>query len=133
MSSRGAGLVALAGALVAGLAALGVALSDGPHLGADALDPWLVVYALGLAVVLGVTPFALQAHRARRADYEALDWEPALIGWGAIASGGLLVFVGAGLLVGFEPESSSGALAIVGAGECGLVVVGLLALVLSTG
>ncbi len=132
MSSRGAGLVIGGGFLVAALGALGVALGDPPHLDFGGLDPWLVVYAIGLLAGLGAMPFPLHEHfTARTADRDR-RWELALTAWGGIALTGLAGFVILGLAGGFSVASASGSLAIVGIAECGLVIGGLVTLIAST-
>lgn len=47
-------LLAFGGIVAAALGAIGVAVSGGPHLSFHDLDPWLVVYAIGLLVTLGL-------------------------------------------------------------------------------
>lgn len=133
MSSRGAGLVITGGVLVACLGALGVALGDGPHLSLDGLDPWLVVYAVGLLAALGAMPFPLHERFTSRTDDPDMQWEIALTAWGGIAVAGAIAFVILGLVAGFGAASASGALAIVGLAECALVVGGLVTLIVTTG
>jgi hypothetical protein len=133
MTSRGAGLLVFAGLLVAGLGALGVAVSDGPHLGFDHLDPWLIVFALGLLTALGALPFVLHARYEMRTEDRDRRWELALTAWGAIAATGAVGFVLFGVVAGFGAASASGSLAIVGALACSLVVGGLAVLIVTTG
>jgi hypothetical protein len=133
MTHRGVALVLLGGLLVAGLGALGVAMSDGPHLGFDHIDPWLVVFALGLLTALGALPFVLHARFEARGEDRDSHWELALTAWGAIAAAVAVGFVLFGVLAGFGASSASGSLAIVGAGACALVVGGLGVLIVTTG
>lgn len=132
MTSRGAGLVIGGGFLVAGLGALGVALGDPPHLDFGGLDPWLVVYAIGLLAGLGAMPFPLHEHFAIRTTDDDKRWELALAAWGGIALAGLAAFVILGVAGGFSAASASGSLAIVGIAECALVIGGLVMLIAST-
>jgi len=133
MSTRAAGVVVFGGLLVAVLGALGVTLGDPPHLSFDRVDPWLIVYALGLLTALGALPFPLHAHYTARSEDRDKRWELALTAWGAIALAGFAGFVLVGLIAGFGAASASGSLAIVGAGACGLVVAGLAVLIVTTG
>jgi hypothetical protein len=132
VSSRGAGLVILGGFLVAGLGALGVALGDPPHLDFGGLDPWLVVYAIGLLAAFGAMPFPLHEHFATRTTDRDKRWELALTAWGGIALAALAAFVILGIAGGFSAASASGSLAIVGIAECALVIGGLVTLIAST-
>ena len=133
MSSRSAGIVVLGGLLVAALGAVGVIVGARPHLSFDRLDPWLVVYALGLLTALGALPFPLHARYEARVEDRDRRWELALTAWGGIAALGATAFVLLGLIAGFAAASASGSLAIVGAGACGLVIGGLAVLIVTTG
>lgn len=133
MSARTALLLALAGAAIAGLGAAGVAGGEEPHLSLDDLDPWLVVYAIGLIVALGAGPYGLYDRFAGRFEDKDARWDMALSVWGGIALVAGVCFVALGALLGFAPATASGALAIVGAGVCALVVGSLLAVMLGTG
>lgn len=130
--ARGVLLTAFAGVLLACLGALGVALGDGARLTLDDLDPWLVVYALGLMLALGAAPFALHHHFAARTEDRDKRWELALSAWGGIALLGALGFLVLGLAGGFGSAAATGALAVVGLAVCGLVVAGLAVLLVST-
>lgn len=132
MNARAARLVVLGGALVAALGALGVATSDEPHLSLDALDPWLVVYALGLLTALGGVPFVLHGRYSAVTEDRDRRWELALSAWGGVALVLAVGLVVLGLVLGFAAASASGAIVIVGLAACGLVVGGLAILVLST-
>ena len=130
--ARPAWLTFLAGFLLACLGALGVVLGDGARLTLDDLDPWLIVYALGILVALGALPFGLHEHFAARTEDRDRRWELALSSWGGIALLGALGFLLLGLVAGFGSASASGALAVVGLAACGLVVAGLAVLLVST-
>lgn len=132
MDARAAWLIAGGGVLVAALGAIGVASSDAPHLSLDSLDPWLVVYALGVLVALGGVPFILHARFVARTEDRDKRWELALTAWGGVALIGGVGFLLIGLALGFAAASASGAIAIVGLAACGLVLAGLVLLVLSS-
>ena len=122
MSSR---VALLAGVLVAALGAIGEVSSEDPELSLSSLDPWLVVYALGLLVALGALPFLLHERMAARTDDRDRRWELALVAWGGIALLGVVAFLLLGLALGFNRDTAEGALAIVGVVACGLVVAGV--------
>lgn len=125
MSARSARIALLAGALLAALGAVGVATSDEPELSLSSLDPWLVVYALGLLVALGALPFVLHERMAARTDDRDRRWELAVAAWGGIALIASAAFLVLGLALGFDPDTAEGALAIVGLAASGLVVAGV--------
>lgn len=133
MSARSSLLVALGGILVAALGAIGVFASGGTHLGLHDLDPWLVVYALGLLVALGAGPYGLYDRVGTSTTDPDARWDLALSIWGGFALVASLIFAAVGLLAGLDPATAAGALAIVGAGACALVLGGLLLVVLGTG
>jgi hypothetical protein len=133
VSARPAALALLGGILVAALGTLGVALDDGSRLGVDALDPWLVVYAIGLLVALGSLPFLLHERYTSLTDDRERRWELALAAWGGIALAGAVAFVLVGVVGGFGTDTAPGSLAIVGIAACGLVVGALATLILTTG
>ena len=132
MNARAAWLTVLGGVLLAAFGALGVIASDGARLTLDSLDPWLVVYALGLFAALGALPFGLHERFAARTEDRERRWELALSAWGGVAALAGLGFLLLGLAAGFGSASASGALAVVGLVACGLVVAGLAVLLLST-
>jgi hypothetical protein len=133
MTARGALQLALGGALVALIGAIGVISSEEPHLSFDRLDPWLVVYAVGVLVALGAGPYGLYDRFGRRIEDKDARWDMALSVWGGVAFVVGLIFVVVGLIGGFAPASAAGALAIVGAGACALVVGTLAVVMLGTG
>lgn len=126
----GPALAVLGGLLLAALGAAGVLASDAPELSLDALDPWLVVYAVGPLVALGGLPFVLRARMGGGEEREG-RWERAVTAWGGIAIAAALAFLLLGAGEGFDRDTAGGVLAIAGLGACGLVVavvVGTIAL-----
>ena len=126
----GPALAVLGGLLLAALGAVGVLASDSPELSFDSLDPWLVVYAVGLLIALGGLPFVLHA-RMGGGDLREGRWERAVTAWGGIALAAALAFLLLGAGAGFDRDTAGGTLAITGLGACGLVVavvVGTIAL-----
>lgn len=132
MSSRGLALLGLGAGLIALVAAIGVASSDGPRLTLGRVDPWLVAFAVGLAVLLAVVPFAFHLKAAERVADRERRWEWALTAWGIVTLVLALLFVAIGLIAGFDPGGAGGSLAVVGCFECGLILAALVALVLGT-
>lgn len=125
MSARPARTALLGGVLLSALGAIGVGASADPELSLSSLDPWLVVYAIGLLGALGALPFVLHESLAGRTDDRDRRWELALVAWGGIALVAAVAFLLVGLVLGFDPDTAEGALAIVGLGACGLVVAGV--------
>lgn len=126
-------LGALAGAGVAALGLIGVALSDGPYLSLSELSPWLVVWAVGLFALLGCAPFALHSRIAAGTEDRDRRWELAVAAWGGLALAGAVGFGLIALLEGFAGSGALGAVALVGLVECGLVVASVAAVMLTTG
>jgi hypothetical protein len=126
---RAPGLFAFGGAAVAAVAILLAGAAGEPYLSLSALNPWLVVYAIGLFVALFAAPFAIHARVEGRLEADA-RWERAMLWWGALT----LTVLAAGLLVGlpsgFASDSLSGSLGIVTAVEAVLVLATLLVWVL---
>ncbi len=119
----------LAGVAVAAIGAVGVAAGQEPHLSFSALDPWLVVFALGALVALGAAPYAIFDRHAGIED-EDERWDRALTVWGGCALLAGLGFIALGLIGGFDPATASGSIALVGAGACALVFGTLVVFVL---
>lgn len=132
MSARASLQLAVAGLAVAAAGAIGVAGGEEPHLSLSDLDPWLVVYALGLIVALGAGPYGLYDRLAPRIEDKDARWDMVLSVWGGIALAAGLCFVALGLIGGFAAASVTGALAIVGVAVC-TIVVGCLAVVMVAG
>jgi hypothetical protein len=126
-------LAAPAGAGIAALGIVGVALGDGPYLSLSELSPWLVLWAVGLFVLLGCAPFALHARIAAGTEDRDRRWELAVVAWGGVALVGVAGFGVISLLEGFEATSALGAIALVGLAECCLVVASVAAVMLTTG
>lgn len=110
----------LAGIAIAAIGAVGVVAGQEPHLSFGALDPWLVVFALGALVALGAAPYAIFDRHEGIEDGDE-RWDRALAVWGGCALVAGLGFVAVGLVGGFAPSSASGSIALVGAGACALV------------
>lgn len=110
----------LAGIVIATVGAIGVSGGTEPHLSLSALDPWLVIFALGVLLALGAAPYAIFDRHAHIED-EGERWDWALTVWGGCALVAGLGFVAVGLLGSFDPATASGAIAVVGAGACALV------------
>ena len=121
--------IGLAGAAVAALGAVGVASGDEPHLSLSDIDPWLIVFALGVLVVLGAAPYAIFDRHSGIEDKDA-RWDRALTTWGAFALLLGIGFLAVGALGSFNPATASGSIALVGAGACALVFGSLVLFVL---
>lgn len=132
-NARIAGLVALAGVGVAAVGILGMAGSDGPYLGFDGVNAWAVIYAVGLFAALGAVPFALHARAVQRVEDVDRHWELALSQWAGLSLIAGLAFIVIGATGSFDTDTVSGAVAIGGLVEVGLIVGALLVLLLTTG
>lgn len=133
MTQRGSILLALSGLTVAAIGAVGVAAGEGTRLSFSEFDPWLVPYAIGLLIALGAAPWGIYDRYAGRIEDRDARWDRALTVWGGFSLLAGLLFFAYGLMVGFDPASASGALAVVGTAACALVFGTLLAFVLTTG
>ncbi|MCB0875154.1 MAG: hypothetical protein KDB46_03065 [Solirubrobacterales bacterium] len=132
MITRPVALAAAAGLAVAAAGVAGVAAADGSRLGADHVDPWLVVFAAGLATLLGAAAFGFHDIASRRTEDPERRWERALVMWGALTAVLAAAFLAVGAGSGFDPATAAGAIAIAGLFECVLVLGALIALVLGT-
>lgn len=114
----------IAAGLATAVVSLALAGAAGPpYLALSELNPWLVVFAIGLFAALFATPFAIHARVGGLLEADA-RWERALLLWGAVA----LLALGLGLLAGLPSGFGSDSLA----GSAGLVVVVEAVLVLGT-
>ena len=132
MITRPVVLTATGGGLLAAIGAAAVAAGSEPHLGFDRIDPWLVAFAVGLAIVLGALAFGFHDRASARTPDPEKRWERALTGWGVLTAAAAVAFALLGATAGFDPATAAGAIALVGLFECALIIVGLVALVLGT-
>lgn len=132
-NARLAVLIGLGGLAVAFIGVLGLSDAEPPYLGFDGIEPWAVIYLAGLFAALGAIPFALHARAVQRVDDVDRHWELALSQWGGVCllAGVGFVLIGAG--GSFDTDTVSGAVAVGGLAEVGMVVVALLVLLLTTG
>jgi hypothetical protein len=123
-------LFVVAGTAVAAIAVPLAATGGEPYLSLGELNPWLVVYAIGLFAALFAAPFAIHARLGGMLEADA-RWERALLLWGAVAIGALAVGLLSGLPSGFASDSLAGSLGLVTVAEAVLVVGALLAWLIS--
>ena len=121
------------GALLAAVGLVGVLAGDGPALRLSSLSPWIVAWSLGLFALLALAPFAIHARIADREHDRDRRWELAVVAWGGVALAAGIAFGAIALAAGFDTGSRAGALAVVGLGECALVLGSLLTLMFTTG
>jgi hypothetical protein len=118
------------GAAVAVVSVLLAGATGAPYLSLSALNPWLVVYAIGLFGALFATPFVIHARLGGALEADA-RWERALLLWGAVALATLALGLVAGLPSGFASDSLAGSLGAVTVGEAVLVLGSLVAWLLA--
>ena len=101
--------------LATALVSLALAAAAGaPYLSADRVNGWIVVFAAGLLAALIATPFLFE--RLQRTSIGDGDkrWERALLYWGAVSIGVLVI----GLLLGSGGDFAGDSLA----GSVGLLI-----------
>jgi hypothetical protein len=119
------------GSAVALISILLAAAAGPPYLSLSSLNPWLVVYAIGLFTALFAVPFAIHARLGGELEADA-RWERALLLWGLVA----LAALGLGVLValaagGLDSHSLAASFATVTVAEAVLVLGSLVAWLLS--
>jgi hypothetical protein len=124
-------LVALAGVAIAFVSLLLAAAAGEPYVSLSDINIWMVVFLGGVFTLLFAGPFAIEVRlRDRVADRDA-RWERALLIWGGVC-GGLLVL---GLVIagasGFSGDSLTGSAALLVAIAAGLVEATLVVWLLS--
>ncbi len=129
--ARGPALWLLGGLAVALASLLFSAVSGEPYLSLKSVNPWIVVFSVGLFAALFATPFVLRSVDGRADGDSEQRWERALLLWGAVTVALLVVFVPIGLATGFSSDSLFGSVALVVVGEAVLVLGTLVAWLLS--
>lgn len=132
MITRPVALTALGAAAVTAAGAAGVAAGGGQRLGFDRIDPWLIVFAVGLAALFGAAAFGFHDIASQRTEDPEKRWERALGMWGVLTAAATVFFALLGAAAGFDPATAAGAIAIAGLFECVLILGALIALVLGT-
>jgi hypothetical protein len=130
--TRPVALTALGAGAVTVLGAAGVAAGSGRRLGFDTVDPWLVVFAFGLAALFGAAAFGFHDIASERTDDPEKRWERALGMWAALTAAAAAAFGLIGIAAGFDTATAGGAIAITGLFECALILGALIALVFGT-
>lgn len=102
--------------------AIGLAAARGaPYLSLSELNPWLVVFAIGLFAAIFAAPFAIHA-RVGGAPEDDVRWERAVLLWGLIAIACFGLGLLSGLPSGFGSDSLAGSAGLVIMVEAGLVL-----------
>lgn len=113
------------------LAAIPLAAAAGqPYLSLGSLNPWLVVYAVGLFAASFACPFVIHRRLGGRLEADA-RWERALLLWGAVSLASLAAGFALGLAGSFASDSLAGSLGAVTVGESALVLATLIVWLLS--
>jgi hypothetical protein len=115
--------LAVLGGSLAALASLGLAAAAGPpYLSADSVNGWIVVFAAALLAALFAMPFLIERLLRARLDDRDARWEQALLAWGALAVGMLVVGFLAGAGGGWSGDSLAGSAGLIATIESGLVI-----------
>ena len=130
-SARGPTLWLLGGLALALAALLLAAATGAPYLSFESINPWIVVFSIGLFAALFATPFVLRSVGGLAHGDGDQRWERALLLWGAVTVALLVVFIPIGLAAGFSSDSLFGSVALVVVGEAVLVLGTLVAWLLS--
>jgi hypothetical protein len=124
-------LFVLGGVALAVLSAALAAAAGPPYLSLGSLNPWIVLFAIGMFAALFATPFLIHARLGGELEADA-RWERALLWWGAISLAVLGLAVLVGLASGFDSGVLAGAIALVAVTEALLVLATLVAWLLSS-
>ena len=116
-SGRVAALLAVAGAAIAALGVVLAGVTGDPYLEADGVNPWIVVFAVGLLAALLAFPFGFEVRLRERYPDRDKRWEASLVAWGLVAG----VLLAAGLAAGFDTGTLGGSIGLVLVIESALV------------
>jgi hypothetical protein len=112
-------LIGVAGAAIAVVSLLLAAVAGKPYFSLSDLNFWMVTFLGGMFTLLFAGPFAIEARlRGRLADRDA-RWERALLVWGSVCGGLLVLGLAAAAATGFSGDSligSAGTLVAIAAG-----------------
>lgn len=128
MTGRGLGLALAAAAAVTAIGLAGMLGGDGPWMSLSEIDPWSVVFAIGLFALLMGAPFGLHRRIGEGKDRDR-RWELAVVAWGGAALVAGTAFAAVVALAGGALEAA----AAIGLIECALVVGAVVTLMFTTG
>jgi hypothetical protein len=97
------------GAALAGVGLILAAATGGPYLTGDAVNGWIVAFAVGLLTLMLAIPFAIERRLRPRIGDGDRRWERALLAWGAISVVALLAGLLLGVGAGWDGDSLAGA------------------------
>jgi hypothetical protein len=130
--ARAPALAFLAGLGAAVISILLASLAGGPYLTAADVNGWIVVFAAALFASLFAAPFLIERLLRPRIEDSERRWERALLAWGGLALGALVVFVLLGVAGEFSGHSLAGALGLVGGLDALLVLGTMLVWIVSS-
>lgn len=128
MTARALGVALAAAGGLALLGLIGLLGTDGPYISFSEINPWSVVYAIGMFALLMGAPFVLHRRISEGEDRDR-RWELAIVAWGGGALAAGLLFAAVIALA----EGSLEAAAAIGLIESGLVVGAVVTLMFTTG
>ena len=124
-------LVAFAAAAIAFVSLLLAAAAGEPYVSLSDINIWMVVFLGGVFTVLFAGPFAIESRVGDRFADSDTRWERALLIWGGVCAGVLVLALAIGSTSGFSSDSLAGSAALLVAIAAGLVEATLVVWLLS--
>jgi hypothetical protein len=124
-------LVAVAGAAIALISLLLAAAAGEPYVSLSDINIWMVVFLGGVFTVLFAGPFAIESRVGDRVADSDARWERALLIWGGVCAGVLVLALVVGGASGFSSDSLTGGAGLLVAIAAGLVEATLVVWLLS--
>jgi hypothetical protein len=106
---------------LAGIALILAGATGAPYLTADAVNGWVVVFAIGAGVALGAVPFAFERRMRARIDDGDRRWERAMLIWAGIAAPVLVAGIALASGGDWSGQTLAGAAGLILTIEAGLV------------
>jgi len=124
-------LTGFAGAAIAFVSLPLAAASGEPYLSLSDVNPWVIVFLVGVFTLLFAGPFAIERRLAPSVPDRDARWERALLIWGGVCAGVLVLALLVGSTSGFSGDSLAGTASLLVAIAAGLVEATLVVWLLS--
>ena len=124
-------LVAFAGAAAAVVSLLLAAAAGEPYVSISDMNFWMVVFLGGVFTLLFAGPFAIESRLGEHLADRDARWERALLIWGGVCAGVLVLALVLGSAAGFSADSLAGGASLMVAIAAGLVEATLVVWLLS--